>query len=104
MGWEAAVLDHFRAVAGAIAAKVRGGPRSEERDVVGGATLSFRLTPEHPYWDRVHGLLARTRSDANALWDEVEAYNVANPAPGDARLLWFYFGQYFTADRAEGEA
>ena len=49
MGWEAAVLDHFRAVATAIAAKLRRGrTRSAEDDVVGGATLSFRLHPASP--------------------------------------------------------
>lgn len=63
MGWEAAVFDHFRAVCSAIAAKVRAGrARSEKKDVVGGSTLSFWLAPEHPHWDRVHGLLARVRS------------------------------------------
>lgn len=103
MGWEAAVLDHFRAVATAIAAKVRRGrPRSAEDDVVGGATLSFKLHSEHPFRARVLGLLARTRADVNALWQEVEAYNVAHPFPDeDASRVWFYFGQYVDPDRTE---
>jgi hypothetical protein len=97
MGWEAAVLDHFRAVANAIAAKLRSGaPRALERDVVGGSTFSYKLRPGHPYWDRVRGLLERVRSEAQSLWHEVEAYNVEHGVADDpsAGLVWFYFGQY----------
>jgi len=103
MGWEAAVLDHFRAVANAIAAKVRRGrTRSAEDDVVGGTTLSFRLHEGHPHWERVRGLLSRTRAEVIALWDEVEAHNVAHPVPDEvAKLVWFYLGQYVEPDRKE---
>jgi hypothetical protein len=104
MGWEAAVFDHFRAVANAIAAKLRGGaPRAMEGDVVGGSTLSFKMRPGHPHWDQVRGLLARVRSEAQGLWDEVEAYNVDNGVADDpsAFLMWFYFGQYVEPDARE---
>jgi hypothetical protein len=96
MGWEAAVFDHFRAVAAAIGAKLRSGPsRAGENDVVGGTTLSFRLSPEHPWWAEVHGLLARTRREAIELWERVESHNVAHPvADEQATRVWFYFGQY----------
>lgn len=106
LGWEAAVLDHFRAVAKAIAAKVRRGrPRSAEDDIVGGATLSFKVQPNHPHWRRVLELLARTRGDVNALWNEVEEHNVAHPFPDeDATRVWFYFGQYVEPDRTEEDA
>jgi hypothetical protein len=44
-GWEAAVLDHFRAVANAIANKVRQGRvRSEVSDVIGGGSTSSQAT------------------------------------------------------------
>jgi hypothetical protein len=103
MGWEAAVLDHFRAVATAIAAKVRRGrPQSAQDDVVGGATLSFNLSPRHPHRDRVLGLLAHVRAEVNALWQDVEAHNVAHPFPDEeATRVWFYFGQYVDPDRTE---
>ncbi|HVU02830.1 MAG TPA: hypothetical protein VHE30_13815 [Polyangiaceae bacterium] len=103
LGWEAAVYDHFRAVASAIAAKVRRGrTRSAEDDVVGGTTLSFRIHPGHPAWDRVRSLLVRVRTDAIALWDEVEAHNVLHPVADDAAtLVWFYVGQYLEPDHPE---
>jgi hypothetical protein len=103
MGWEAAVLDHFRAVANAIAAKVRHGQtRSAGNDVLGGTTLSFNLGPHHPHWDRVHGLLSRTRAEAVRLWDEVEAHNLAHPVPEDQETrVWFYAGQYVEMNGVE---
>jgi hypothetical protein len=105
MGWEAAVFDHFRAVAAAIAAKLRAGSsRTGQDDIVGGTTLSFRLGPQHPRWADVHGLLGRTRREAIELWEQVEAHNVENPPPdGDATRVWFYFGQYVERDQEEEE-
>jgi hypothetical protein len=105
MGWEAAVLDHFRAVANAIGAKLRhGAQRATEADIVGGSTLSFKLNADHPHWDRVRGLLARVRSEAQSLWHEVEAYNVEHGVADDpdAALVWFYFGQYVEPEASEG--
>ncbi|MEZ4253111.1 MAG: hypothetical protein R3B99_33300 [Polyangiales bacterium] len=93
-GWEAAVFDHYRALAKAVAAKVQAGPRSELADRVGGATLSFDLHPDHPHRERVEGLLAKVRSEVGALWDEVAAHNRAHPYEGEAReKVTFYFGQ-----------
>lgn len=96
LGWEAAVLDHFRAVANAIAAKLKTGAiRADERDAVGGTTLSFKIGREHPYRARVLGLLARTREEAIGLWDEVETYNASHAiADEESSRVWFYFGQY----------
>jgi hypothetical protein len=103
LGWEAAVFDHFRAVASAIAAKVRRGrTRSAEDDVVGGTTLSYRVHPGHPHWARVRELLSRVRTEAISLWDEVEAHNVAQPFPEDeSTRVWFYVGQYLEPDHPE---
>jgi hypothetical protein len=90
------VLDHFRAVANAIAAKLRtGSTRADGTDAVGGTTLSFRIDREHPYRGRVLGLLARTREEAIGLWDEVEAHNASQAiAEDESTRVWFYFGQY----------
>jgi hypothetical protein len=103
MGWEAAVFDHFRAVAAAIAAKLRSGPaHAAQDDIVGGTTLSFRLGPEHPWWAQVHGLLARTRREAIELWERVEAHNVEHPVADErATRVWFYFGQYVEPEDEE---
>jgi hypothetical protein len=93
-GWEAAVLDHFRAVAVAIGSKVQRGPRSAADDVVGGATLSFDVHPGHPSEADVYGLLARVRRDVNEVWNGVVAFNDANPVPDDQKTkVTFYFGQ-----------
>jgi hypothetical protein len=102
-GWEASVLDHFRAVSNAIAAKLRSGrARSTADDVVGGTTLSFKLGPAHPLAGEVRGLLSRTRRESISLWERVEAENVARPVPDEASSrVWFYFGQYEEA--MEGE-
>ncbi len=96
LGWEVAVFDHFRAVANAIAAKVRGGqPRSMQQDVVGGATLSFDIHDGHPFESRVERLLQDVRRDVAALWRDVEAFNVERAAEAPrSRRVYFYFGQY----------
>jgi hypothetical protein len=94
-GWEAAVLDHFRAVANAIANKVRQGQvRSELSDVIGGGTLSFDLQPGHPFEQPVTQLLDRVRKDVNDLWSQVNAWNREHALEDDGRFrVWFYFGQ-----------
>jgi hypothetical protein len=93
-GWEAAVFDHFSAVATAIGTKVQRGPRSAERDVVGGATLSFDVHPDHPCEAEVYGLLARVRADVNELWNRVVAFNREHPVPDERKAkVSFYFGQ-----------
>lgn len=99
-GWEVAVHDHFRAVANAIACKVRrGSVHSRDSDVVGGATLSFDICDQHPHEDKVLGLLAEVRERINALWNEVEAYNKRHPiSESDLRRVYFYFGQYVQED------
>jgi hypothetical protein len=98
-GWEAAVSDHFRAVATAIAAKLRHG-RSEKSDRIGGATLRFTIHPEHPHEARVYGLLGRTRAELESLWAEVSDWNAKHPPPDDAPSVTFYFGQHVTGDEA----
>lgn len=94
-GWEAAVYDHYQAVASAIAEKVRIGPRqSAETDVVGGTTLRFGIHEGHPHAARVLGMLTRVRKELADLWEEVTAHNRANPVPEDQRTqVTFYFGQ-----------
>jgi hypothetical protein len=94
LGWEAAVFDHFSAVASAIAAKVRQGPRSRPGDVVGGATLTFEIAPGHPDEAEVFGLLARVRKDVNDLWARVKQHNERHPESGEQPVkVTFYFGQ-----------
>ena len=94
-GWETAVFDHFRAVATAIASKVRGSRKSRLGDVVGGSTLSFDLHPDHPHKDEVLRLLEDVRGKIMPLWDKVSAHNEANPVDENQRTkVYFYCGQY----------
>jgi hypothetical protein len=99
-GWEAAVFDHFRAVATAIAAKLRTmGARSKANDAIGGATLSFDLEPGHPFEQEVYGLLKRVRADVNQVWDRVTAYNDKHPVDPESRIeVTFYVGQSVVGD------
>jgi hypothetical protein len=94
-GWEAAVFDHFSAVAGAIAAKVRlGVSRSAEADLIGGTTITFEIGEGHPLSAEVYGLLSRVRKDVNDLWARVAAASDAHPSEAEDRTkVIFYFGQ-----------
>jgi hypothetical protein len=93
-GWEAAVLDHFRAVAVAIATKIRGGTiGSHDADRVGGSTFTFTVSERHPYAGEVYELLRATRLRAQTLWDRVAAHNEAHPPDDSAEKVTFYVGQ-----------
>ena len=93
-GWEVAVFDHFSAVAAAIASKVRRGPGSRTDDVVGGATLSFDIHPDHPLREEVLELLPRVRGQVNEVWNRVVEHNRRHPLPPEClHRVTFYFGQ-----------
>ncbi|MEO8179554.1 MAG: hypothetical protein ABI895_12045 [Deltaproteobacteria bacterium] len=102
-GWEAAVLDHFQGVAKAIAAKVRLGPHSELKDLIGGATLSFDVHPGHPLEAEVYDLLRTVRTLVNELWNRLAAHNRAYPIADQEKIkVTFYLGQ--NVERAEAES
>jgi hypothetical protein len=94
-GGEAAVLDHYRAVAVAIAAKVRAGlSGAQADDRLGGSTFAFTVHPEHPLAAEVYELLASTRARTQALWDRVAAHNQAHPPDeNESERVVFYAGQ-----------
>jgi predicted transcriptional regulator len=101
-GWEAAVIDHHRAVLAALAAKVLGGPHaSAAKDEVGGTTLRFDLWTGHPRDREVRDLLVETRARIIALWGEAEAHNRAHPQEITHHVT-FYCGQYVTYEKEEG--
>jgi hypothetical protein len=104
-GWEAAIVDHFRAVAVAIATKVReglSGARASDR--VGGSTFTFTVTPGHPFENTVYDLLRRTRLDTQTLWDKVAAHNEEHPPdPEKSTRVSFYVGQTFETYEDEAE-
>jgi hypothetical protein len=100
-GWEAAVVDHHRAVLKALAAKVVGGKHvSAAADEIGGTTLNFALYPGHPREREVRQLLATVRRQVVSLWDEVATYNQTQRIPSTYSVS-FYCGQNVT-DEEEG--
>jgi hypothetical protein len=75
----------------------RGATQSAANDIVGGATLTFDVHPDHPYYREVLGLLGRVRAEVNELWDAVQAHNETTPCPEDSKeAVSFYFGQCVT--------
>ena len=97
-GWEAAIVDHHRAVVNAVAAKVVGGRHvSAAADEVGGTTLAFDLWPGHPYEAEVRRLLSAVRQQVLPLWEEVSAYNREH-RPADTYKATFYCGQYLVGE------
>jgi hypothetical protein len=100
-GWEAAVIDHHRAVLAAIVAKLtQGNARSTPSDEVGGTTLAFDLWPGHPREAEVRGLLRSTRATVLPLWDEVSEYNRQSGQQGTYQTH-FYCGQYVVEEETE---
>jgi hypothetical protein len=98
-GWEAAVLDHFRAMTIAIASKIRAGAS----DRIGGSTFTFTVTPGHPHEREVYDLLKRTRALAQSLWDKVAAHNDAEPPdPEQSVRVTYYLGQTLEIDDERG--
>jgi predicted transcriptional regulator len=97
-GWEAAVVDHHRAVLNAIAAKLSRRTRtSTAADEVGGTTLTFDLWPGHPREQEVRGLLRAIRAQVLPLWEDVEAYNREH-AGQETYQVHYYCGQYLVEE------
>lgn len=97
-GWEAAVIDHHRAVLNALVAKITGGTRvSASNDEVGGTTLTFELWPGHPREAEVRALLAKTRAQVIGLWEEVAEHNRQQPEQ-ETYQVHFYCGQYVVTE------
>lgn len=93
-GWEAALIDHHRAVLSALVAKVMSGTHvSRAADEVGGTTLCFNVWPGHPQEASVRALLATIREQILPLWNEVAEYNREH-RPDTTYNVNFYCGQY----------
>jgi hypothetical protein len=100
-GWEAAIIDHHRAVLGALAAKLVSGKHvSAAKDEVGGTTLSFDLWPGHPREKEVRQLLSTLRQQILPLWNEVAEYN-RDHRPAHTYKVTVYCGQYLITDGEE---
>jgi hypothetical protein len=94
-GWEAAVVDHHRAVCNAVAAKAMSrNHAAPEADLNAGMTLSFKIWPGHPKEPEVRRLLADTRAQLLPFWDEF--VKEKHPPREGAYKVHFYFGQYLS--------
>jgi hypothetical protein len=113
-GAEAAMLDHFRAVCNVLTSRSRaffvptvneaGADDAHRASADGGSTFSFAVYPGHPSERDVQGLLERTRSETQRLWEQVSTYNEEHPPPQEARKVTFYCGQVTTGTDEEVEA
>jgi hypothetical protein len=97
-GWEAAVFDHYQALANGISSNLQQRARGiATNDLAGGTTLHFGIHPGHPFEAQVLGTLRRVREQLNASWNEVAAYNRDHPIADEAATrVTFYFGQSVT--------
>jgi predicted transcriptional regulator len=101
-GWEAAIIDHHRAVLAALAAKIVNGKHvSAADDEVGGTTITYDLWPGHPKEREVRELLATTRQRVIPLWDEITEYN-QDRASDITYQVTYYCGQYLVQEE-DGE-
>ena len=101
-GWEAALFDHYQAMVTAMAAKVRSGATSAQRDEhTGGSTYHFDLYPGHPLEQEVLGLLTEIRERVSALRAKVNADGGADVS--SSYKVVFYAGQHVIAGEEELE-
>jgi hypothetical protein len=105
VGWEVALFDHYQAMVMAICSKLESGRRSATAsDLVGGSTFSFRVWPEHPYYQEATSFLARFRSDGSALRKKIATYNEAHEPPAeDEHRVVIYAGQTLLGVESEQE-
>jgi hypothetical protein len=96
-GWEAAIVEHHRAVLNSIAATATRRCRLAQNGELGATTLSFDVWPGHPKEREIRQLFAQTRAAALQLWAEANELRDHGSHPG-AHQVHFYFGQYVVAD------
>jgi len=94
VGFEAAVLDHFKAVVTTLAARLRIRPSATSpTDHVGGSTYSFDVWSGHPLADEARSTLGALRAKVGDLRKRVEEYNALHERPEDHERIVLYFGQ-----------
>jgi hypothetical protein len=94
-GWEAAVLDHYQALVGAIGMKLGlGRDGAHLKDTVGGSTWSLDVWPGHPYEAEAKATLSRLRANVEALRARIDEFNATVERPGKLAKVIVYLGQY----------
>lgn len=94
-GWEAAVFDHYQAMVAALCNKLQSGLRgAQAADLIGGSTFSYRVWPEHPYYEEATRFLTQFRANGAALRKKIAAYNDSHPEPeAGVKRVVVYAGQ-----------
>jgi hypothetical protein len=93
VGWEAAVFDHFQAMARTIAARLASRASGSVEDQIGGSTYSFDVWPGHPNEQEALGHLARFREHTSDLRARIRRHNEAHPRPKRVSSVTVYGGQ-----------
>jgi hypothetical protein len=97
-GWEAAVLDHYQAMASAIGAKLNErASGAHAKDAVGGSTWSLDVWDGHPLETEAVGTLARIRREIEDLRRRVDEHNAAFKETPARKQVVVYVGQYVRA-------
>jgi protein-L-isoaspartate O-methyltransferase len=105
-GWEAAVLDHLKAVVQTISQRLQLAESGRsDAGTVGGSTYGFDVWPGHPHEQQVMDLLRDFRHRAGELRARVEEHNRRSGLPAEFREVVSYVGQcVFERERDVGEA
>ena len=97
-GWEAAIFDHFQAVANVIASCSQE-RNTSERNVVGGSTFHYDVDEGHPLQNEVLTFFRRVREQGSDLRRRVDEYNRERvDRPVQPFRVAFYAGQNIIAD------
>jgi len=93
-GWEAAVFDHFQALATTVTAKLRGGTDGAKQvDLIGGSTYTLEVWSGHPLEAEAVSQLGTLRERLSELRARVAAHNQSVQMPERRRQVVVYFGQ-----------
>jgi len=104
-GWEAAALDHFRAMVTTIGMKL-GAARGSKglADVVGGSTWTLDVWPGHPFEVEARGTLGELRRHVERLRTRIDDYNAKHPSDVPRQDVVVYLGQYVRPQNSEEES
>lgn len=92
-GWEAAVLDHYKAMVKTILARLGNQSSTSIDDSSGGSTYTIDIWPGHPMEAEVRGALKQVRSTLSDLRERVSDYSNAQQKPERYSRVVFYTGQ-----------
>lgn len=93
IGWEAAVLDHYKAMVKTVLTKLQHQDAPSIEDAAGGSTYTIDIWPGHPLEDEVRGALKEVRSRLSDLRRRVARTNESEDRPSHYDRVVVYAGQ-----------